>query len=68
MKVKCPCCSRESEWKPENQYRPFCSERCKLIDFGAWAKGDNFIPGDPDIDIYASEENTDFFKPTDHDL
>jgi endogenous inhibitor of DNA gyrase (YacG/DUF329 family) len=24
-------------WSPENPYRPFCSERCKLIDLGAWA-------------------------------
>ncbi len=25
------------EWLPENRYRPFCCERCKLIDMGEWA-------------------------------
>ncbi|MEW6563102.1 MAG: DNA gyrase inhibitor YacG [Pseudomonadota bacterium] len=35
--VNCPQCGKESEWSPENRYRPFCSERCKMIDLGAWA-------------------------------
>ena len=34
--VKCPTCGRESEYEG-NEFRPFCSERCKLLDFGAWA-------------------------------
>jgi endogenous inhibitor of DNA gyrase (YacG/DUF329 family) len=34
--VKCPQCGREVDFK-SNEYRPFCSERCKLLDFGAWA-------------------------------
>jgi endogenous inhibitor of DNA gyrase (YacG/DUF329 family) len=36
-KVRCPQCGSEAPWNPENKYRPFCSERCKLIDLGAWA-------------------------------
>jgi uncharacterized protein len=36
-KVKCPTCATETEYTTENEFRPFCSERCKLIDFGAWA-------------------------------
>jgi endogenous inhibitor of DNA gyrase (YacG/DUF329 family) len=36
MKIKCPVCRNKTEWK-DNPYRPFCSERCKLIDLGAWA-------------------------------
>ncbi len=36
MKVKCPTCGKELEWSKSNPYRPFCSERCKLIDLGAW--------------------------------
>ena len=36
-KVRCPQCGGESQWSRENKYRPFCSERCKLIDLGAWA-------------------------------
>lgn len=45
--VKCPQCGKPVKWITESKYRPFCSERCKLIDFGAWAKEDHTIPGDP---------------------
>lgn len=34
--VKCPHCGKEKEFTG-NEFRPFCSERCKLLDFGAWA-------------------------------
>lgn len=36
MLVKCPYCGRETEYEGSG-FRPFCSERCKLLDFGAWA-------------------------------
>lgn len=35
-RVKCPTCGKETEIHG-NDFRPFCSERCKLLDFGAWA-------------------------------
>jgi hypothetical protein len=35
--VACPRCGTAVEWSPESRWRPFCSERCKLIDFGGWA-------------------------------
>ncbi len=35
--VACPRCKADVEWKPQNQWRPFCSDRCKLNDLGAWA-------------------------------
>ena len=38
MKVNCPTCKAKVEWAPESEFRPFCSERCKLIDLGAWAE------------------------------
>lgn len=41
--VKCPNCSRETEYIG-NEFRPFCSERCKLIDFGAWADEQYALP------------------------
>ncbi len=44
LRVKCPTCRREIEWK-NNPYRPFCSERCRLIDLGAWAEEKYRIPG-----------------------
>lgn len=38
--VPCPTCGRSVLWLPENRCRPFCSERCRLIDLGAWAAED----------------------------
>jgi uncharacterized protein len=35
--VTCPHCGASIEWNPQNRFRPFCSERCKMIDLGAWA-------------------------------
>ena len=42
--VKCPACGRETEYDQKNEFRPFCSERCKLIDFGAWADEEYALP------------------------
>jgi endogenous inhibitor of DNA gyrase (YacG/DUF329 family) len=36
-----------SLYSPENRFRPFCSERCKLLDLGAWANDEYAIPGSP---------------------
>jgi uncharacterized protein len=35
--VTCPSCGGDSVYASSNPSRPFCSERCKNIDFGAWA-------------------------------
>jgi endogenous inhibitor of DNA gyrase (YacG/DUF329 family) len=35
--VACPQCGKPTPWQPDNLWRPFCSERCKLIDLGHWA-------------------------------
>jgi endogenous inhibitor of DNA gyrase (YacG/DUF329 family) len=43
-RVRCPQCSGLSLYSPENPWRPFCSERCKLIDLGQWATGAYSIP------------------------
>ena len=42
--VSCPTCGKPVPWKTESAWRPFCSERCKLIDFGAWANESYRIP------------------------
>lgn len=44
MKVKCPTCRKKTGWE-NNPYRPFCSERCKLIDLGTWAAEEYKIKG-----------------------
>ena len=45
---------RQVEWKAENKYRPFCSERCKLIDFGEWANEEKRIVG-VEYDIFSED-------------
>lgn len=41
--VKCPQCGKETEFQG-NEFRPFCSERCKMLDFGAWADEEYALP------------------------
>jgi hypothetical protein len=42
--VSCPQCGKTVAWDPANPYRPFCSERCKMIDLGAWASESYRVP------------------------
>ena len=44
--ASCPTCNRPVEWSERSPWRPFCSERCKLIDLGAWASEQRAIPVD----------------------
>lgn len=43
--VNCPTCEKEVVWSPENKFRPFCSQRCRLIDLGEWARENRTIAG-----------------------
>ena len=47
QKITCPNCGQQNTWRPENAFRPFCSDRCKLIDLGEWANESRKIPCDP---------------------
>ena len=44
--MKCPICGKPTEWQG-NPTRPFCSERCQLIDFGKWADEEYRVPIEP---------------------
>ena len=44
--MKCPICGKPVEWK-DNPFRPFCSERCKLVDLGRWVSDEYSVPGPP---------------------
>jgi endogenous inhibitor of DNA gyrase (YacG/DUF329 family) len=46
--VACPHCGRPVPWEDESAYRPFCSERCRLIDLGDWLDESYRIPHDGD--------------------
>ncbi|HUK03931.1 MAG TPA: DNA gyrase inhibitor YacG [Burkholderiales bacterium] len=42
--VPCPRCGAQAPYGPDNRWRPFCSERCKVIDLGAWAAEEYRVP------------------------
>jgi endogenous inhibitor of DNA gyrase (YacG/DUF329 family) len=44
--VNCPTCGKAVVYSGDNPFRPFCCERCKLIDLGEWASGERAIPGE----------------------
>lgn len=50
IEVSCPCCGKKTIYSTVNKFRPFCSERCKIIDLGGWASGKYAIPTDEKID------------------
>ena len=51
--VKCPTCQKQVEWTESSAFRPFCSDRCRLIDLGDWASEKHAIADEP---ISSSEE------------
>jgi uncharacterized protein len=48
--VACPTCRRPTVYRLDNPWRPFCSERCKQIDIGAWAAEDYRVEAKPPSD------------------
>jgi len=59
VKVRCPQCAAESLWDATNKFRPFCSQRCKLIDLGAWASEAYRMPVDDDPDRLADSPKSE---------
>jgi endogenous inhibitor of DNA gyrase (YacG/DUF329 family) len=55
IEVRCPHCDKTVRWTRDSLWKPFCSERCKLIDLGAWFEEDRAIPGtepaDPTLNV-----------------
>ncbi|MES9855859.1 MAG: DNA gyrase inhibitor YacG [Sedimenticola sp.] len=58
LRVTCPTCRESFEWDNRSPSRPFCSERCRLIDLGDWIDEKHSIPGN---------ESTHLFMPPDDD-
>jgi uncharacterized protein len=58
VQVKCPQCGAAVAWKT-TPTRPFCSERCQLIDLGAWVDQRYVIPGGVDDDSVTTDRDPD---------
>jgi len=63
--VSCPHCGKPVAWSPASKWRPFCSERCRLIDLGQWFSEEHAIPGNAHGDA-AGDIEGDFDVPDDH--
>jgi len=48
--VGCPNCKKLTEYSTSNAFRPFCSQRCKMIDLGDWANENYKIPDNKPIE------------------
>jgi uncharacterized protein len=66
MEVSCPNCGKAVPWSPESRFRPFCSERCRLIDLGAWFEEEHAIPGE-DAGADAPEPRSESTDPDERD-
>lgn len=60
LTVKCPTCKTDVIWGEESPHRPFCNDRCRLIDLGEWASESHKIAGEPAFDE-ASSDMMDFY-------
>ncbi len=65
MEVKCPGCGQKTLFAPENPYRPFCSERCRLIDLGQWASETYRVASDDKFSIQELAESATDEEDTD---
>lgn len=64
--VACPHCGTMIEWIPQNPFRPFCSERCKMIDLGAWATERYRVPvteTDESDEVQSDDEGDPSLRP-----
>jgi len=58
--VKCPTCKYPVPWTADQLFKPFCCERCKLIDLGEWAMEEKRIPGESLLQEIEQDENSFF--------
>ena len=59
LKVNCPTCKKELVYSQQNPFRPFCSEKCRLVDLGQWFEEDYSIACDEPL------SKNDFLKNDD---
>jgi hypothetical protein len=62
--VKCPTCQKQVEWSKSSTFRPFCSDRCRLIDLGEWASEKHAIAAEPipSTEEFPFVDNAEFDK------
>jgi len=61
ISVKCPTCKRPVAWTPDQVFKPFCCERCRLIDLGEWVMEEKRIPGES-LELENDSDKDAFFQ------
>lgn len=59
LSLACPVCKKTVLWSDEFPFRPFCSDRCRLIDLGDWASENHRIAGEPALPANDASERED---------
>ncbi|NOT12588.1 MAG: DNA gyrase inhibitor YacG [Methylococcaceae bacterium] len=59
--IRCPTCRKPVPWTTEQLFKPFCSERCKLIDLGEWVMEEKRIPGES-LPLEDENQEDSFFQ------
>jgi len=57
-KLKCPTCQQATHWE-NNPHRPFCSDRCRLLDLGCWADEEYKVPSEDQTGADDFEESNE---------
>ncbi len=60
--LKCPTCNKLTSMESSNKFRPFCSERCRLIDLGEWMEQGYTIPDQSHDALITNDTETDDLK------
>lgn len=66
-KIRCPYCQQETVYSLENPFRPFCSERCKILDLGEWADESYRVPDKENSSSNKDEDQNNDPSQTDSD-
>ncbi|MDA9951078.1 DNA gyrase inhibitor YacG [Oligoflexaceae bacterium] len=53
--INCPSCKKTTRYDDSNEFRPFCCERCQIIDTGAWADEEYRVPVKPSSDDFDTD-------------
>ena len=56
MQIQCPTCKKPVQWTEAFPYRPFCSERCRIIELGNWADESYRVPAEQQAEEHKDEE------------
>jgi uncharacterized protein len=57
--IRCPYCKKETVYDPSNASRPFCSERCQVLDLGAWADESYKVPVEESVSPSVNKNQDD---------